>query len=64
MPMTHAEFLAYFRQAHLALHRCWSKAVGEPDYVKADWQAIDNALGRFARDVATQIGIDRSAPLL
>lgn len=62
--MDRDEFLEYFREAHCALHRCWTKAVGQPDYVKADWQAIDTALARFARDYATEIGIGRTDPLL
>jgi uncharacterized short protein YbdD (DUF466 family) len=62
--MTREEFLAYFREAHYALHRCWTKAVGTADYNKDDWNTIDNAMGRFARLMATVVGIDQKEPLL
>jgi hypothetical protein len=62
--MTRDEFFAYFQDAHAALHRCWTEAVGKPGYDKRDWMLIDNALSRFARDAATQIGIERGEPLL
>ena len=62
--MPHDAFLAYFREAHAALHRCWTKALDQPGYVKSDWTTLDNALARFARDVATEIGIGRTEPLL
>ena len=58
------DFLASFNEAHTALHRCWSKAVGTADYNKADWIILDNALSSFARDAATHIGIGSSEPLL
>jgi hypothetical protein len=58
------EFFAAFREAHTALHRLWTDAVGKPDYNKALWRRIDNALGRFARDAAEKAGISRSEPLL
>lgn len=58
------EFLAVFREAHTALHRLWTDAVGKPGYDKPAWRIVDNALGRFARDAAETVGISRSEPLL
>ncbi len=60
----HIEFRAHFRATHSALHRRWSADVGQPDYVKQDWIAIDNALARLARDRATRIGIATAEALL
>ena len=62
--MMRDEFFDYFREVHYALHRCWTKAVGLPDYDKHDWKMIDNALGEFARDAAEQSGIARTESLL
>jgi hypothetical protein len=61
---SHEDFLAYFKETHNALHRCWTKDVGTPGYDKSDWRTIDNTLSRFARDAATEIGIARTAALL
>jgi hypothetical protein len=58
------EFLAAFREAHAALHRLWTAAVGKEGYDKETWKTVDNALARFARDAGTQVGIDGSEPLL
>jgi hypothetical protein len=58
------EFLATFRDAHAALHRLWTEAVGKEGYDKASWRVLDNALARFARDAAEKAGIGRSEPLL
>lgn len=58
------EFLAAFREAHAALHRLWTEAVGKDGYDKAKWKVIDNALARFARDAAEKVGINRSESLL
>lgn len=58
------EFLAAFREAHAALHRLWTDAVGKPDYDKRLWKTLDNALARFARDAAERAGISRTEPLL
>lgn len=60
--MTRYELLALFRQTHAALHRSWRRAVGAPDYDKADWRAVDNALCTLARQCAESIGYD--GPLL
>ena len=62
--MSREDFFARFKEAHIALHRCWSRAVGTSDYDKADWKILDNALTRFARDVAADIGIGPREPLL
>lgn len=56
------EFLVAFREAHAALHRLWTDAVGKPDYDKETWKTIDNALARFARDAAENVGIGRGVP--
>jgi len=58
------EFLIAFREAHSVLHRLWSAQVGKEGYDKAEWQALDNALSRFARDAAEKVGISRTEPLL
>jgi len=58
------EFLAAFREAHAALHRLWTAAVGTPSYDKAAWKTIDNALARFARDAGEKVGVARTEPLL
>jgi hypothetical protein len=58
------EFLATFREAHAALHKLWTAAVGKDGYDKELWKTIDNALARFARDAAEGFGIERSEPLL
>jgi hypothetical protein len=58
------EFLAAFRAAHSTLHRLWSAAVGKEGYDKKEWQTLDNALSRYARDAAEKVGITRSEPLL
>jgi hypothetical protein len=31
-------------QWHTLLHRLWSKAVGAPDYVKAEWMELETIL--------------------
>lgn len=38
--------------AHTALHRLWTKAVGTPDYVKAEWQELEVALYNLSREAA------------
>lgn len=58
------EFLSVFRAAHATLHQLWTAAVGKPGYDKETWKTIDNALARFARDAAENVGIGRSEPLL
>jgi hypothetical protein len=58
------EFLAAFREAHNALHRLWTDAVGKEGYDKKEWRTLDNALARFARDAGEKVGIARSEPLL
>jgi hypothetical protein len=35
-------------QWHTLLHRLWSKAVGAPDYVKAEWIELENILFQAA----------------
>ena len=62
--MSQNEFLVYFRAAHAALHRRWTLAAAQPGYEKRDWQTLDNALNRFGRIVATQIGFDPTEQLL
>jgi hypothetical protein len=37
----------FFQEAFAALHRCWTKAVGTPGYVKADWRILDGAISRL-----------------
>jgi hypothetical protein len=37
--MTHT-----YREQHELLHRLWSRAVGTPDYHKADWKALERIL--------------------
>lgn len=32
--------------AHRLLHLLWTKAVGKPDYVKAEWRALEVLLNR------------------
>jgi hypothetical protein len=63
-PERRDEFLAEFRQAHAILHRLWTDAAGKDGYDKATWKLLDNALSRFARDAASQVGIAGSEPLL
>lgn len=58
------EFLATFREAHAALHRLWTAAVGTEGYDKAAWKVLDNALARFARDAGEEAGVGRTEPLL
>jgi len=29
-----------YSEVHLLLHRLWTRAVGTPGYVKADWKAL------------------------
>lgn len=58
------EFLAAFREAHTALHRLWTEAVGKEGYDKAAWSAINNALSRFARDASEKVGIGRTESLV
>ena len=47
--------------AHAALHRCWTKAVGTPGYNKDDWKLIERQLhtkcrcGCLARDIYPKI---------
>jgi len=36
-----------YMEAFAALHRCWTKAVGTRDYVKADWRILDQAVDRL-----------------
>ena len=58
------EFLAAFREAHAALHRLWTEAVGKEGYDKEAWKTLDNALSRFARDASEKVGVGRTEPLL
>jgi hypothetical protein len=58
------EFFAMFREAHAALHRLWTAAVGKEGYDKALWKVLDNTLARFAREAAEKVGIARTEPLL
>lgn len=58
------EFLAAFREAHAALHRLWTAAVGKEGYDKATWKTVDNALARFARDASEKVGVRHGEPLL
>jgi len=58
------EFFAAFRDAHAALHKLWTAAVGKDGYDKELWKTVDNALASFARDAAERVGIGRSEPLL
>lgn len=58
------EFLTAFREAHAALHRLWTAAVGTEGYNKDDWRTVDNALARFARDASEKVGVARTEPLL
>lgn len=62
--MSREEFFACFKEAHNALHRCWSKAVGTSGYDKADWKILDKALSRLGGDAAIAIGVDPGDPLL
>lgn len=39
----------FYREAFAALHRCWTKAVGTRDYVKADWRVLDKAVDLLRR---------------
>ena len=41
------ELRRLYNEAFGALHRCWTKAVGTPDYVKADWRILDRAIDRL-----------------
>ncbi len=34
--------------AHRLLHTLWTKAVGRRDYVKRDWQALEETLEQIA----------------
>lgn len=45
--MTNDEDERFFQEAFHALHRCWTKAVGTRDYVKADWRILDAAVSRL-----------------
>ncbi len=47
---------ARYREANAALHRLWTKAVGTPGYVKADWALLDYALSEAFRKVADTMG--------
>src|SRR5262249_52545402 len=58
------EFLAAFREPHATLHRRWTAAIGKEGYDKDAWRTLDNALSRFARDAAENVGVARSEPLL
>lgn len=57
-----AEILSIYKEAHVALHRCWTNAVGTRDYHKPDFMKLSNALDRFARDCADHFGY--KGPLL
>lgn len=57
-----AEILSIYKEAHGALHRCWTKAVGTDDYHKADFRLLENALDRFAR--ACTDGFGYKGPLM
>ena len=41
------ELRRFYNEAFAALHRCWTKAVGTRDYVKADWRILDAAINRL-----------------
>lgn len=41
---------ANYRRVSRALHKLWTRAVGTPGYVKADWRELDNAIYQLATD--------------
>jgi len=43
-------------QWHTLLHRLWSKAVGAPDYVKAEWIELEGILCQAATKLASKNG--------
>lgn len=59
-----SSFIAKYREAHVALHRMWTAAVGSATYDKASWRALDNALSYFAREAAAKFGIGPTESLL
>ena len=50
------ELLVDYRVVSNALHACWTKAVGTPDYDKSDWKTISNAIDRKYADAAALLG--------
>jgi len=34
-------------EAHIFLHRLWTKAVGTPGYKKSDWRDLDRAINNL-----------------
>ncbi len=59
-----AEILESYRIASHAMHQQWSAQVGKPDYDKATWMKMSNALDKLARDAATLAGHPRSEPII
>jgi hypothetical protein len=51
-----ADLKRTYKEAHGALHRCWTNAVGTPDYHKPDFRLLENTLDRLARAVAESFG--------
>lgn len=35
------------QEAHVFLHRLWTKAVGTPNYIKAEWRDLDRAINNL-----------------
>lgn len=39
-----------YREVHMLLHRLWTRAVGTPDYNKADWKVLERLLEDLWRE--------------
>lgn len=54
------DFAERYAAVSKALHGNWTRRVGTPGYHKPLWMAIDNALSRYTREIATSIGFEGS----
>lgn len=39
-----------YQRVHIAFHKLWSRSVGTPGYVKADWRELEAAIDLLATD--------------
>ena len=45
-----------YERVHLNLHKLWTKAVGQPDYVKAEWSELENSIQALAQEAERRRG--------
>jgi hypothetical protein len=44
-----------YERIHTALHVLWSKAVGQPGYVKSEWAELEQAIQSLAQEADSRL---------